>query len=122
MNPNNLSPSIRKKVTEAILALNKIKKSEEGKYFESNKELEEFLYSYYEDVKTEIECGFNDFLEMCLLENKYGFVSGYIAGGLICQDSSDIEIDIEAVNEQKKANKFWQKFNLANYKFNIFKK
>ena len=96
MNPNHLTPNVRKQVVEAIKELRIIKKEPNslfqrtGHAFETEEEIEKFFRQYYEKCKDEIENKYGAFLELITLEDKYGFVGGYLGGANLNTDGDTI--------------------------------
>lgn len=100
MNPKHISNKlIREQVILAIKELIRIKKepnslfSKTGRAFENEHDFKKFFEVFYEKIKNEIENDFNSFLNLCVLEDKYGLASSYLGGGTLSKEgNTTIEI------------------------------
>ena len=98
MNPKHLTPNVREQVALAIQKLREIKNDEgsnfkkTGRAFESEKEVREFFDVFYQKIKDEVDNSPASFLELCVLEDKYGFVSGYMGGGTLGPEGGTVTI------------------------------
>lgn len=80
MKAEHLTPNVRKQVVSAIKDFNKQKKSIGDQFCRTEEEMNQFFNPYFEKVKDEIENNFSAFMELCVLEQQYGFVRGYMGG------------------------------------------
>ncbi len=86
MNPKHLTYNVRKQAANAVNGLNLIKKAENsnfkknGRAFENEDDFKQYFNSFYEPIKEEVDNSSNAFLELCSLEDQYGFCSSYIGG------------------------------------------
>lgn len=96
MNPNHLTPNVREQVVEAIKKLREIKKAENshfsktGQAFPTLDELKNFFYQFYEKVKDEVDNDFDAFGDLCLIEDKYSAIGGYLGGGTLSADEETV--------------------------------
>lgn len=96
MNPNHLTPNVRKQVVEAIEKLREIKKAENshfsktGQAFPTLDELKSFFYQFYEKVKDEVDNDFDAFGDLCLIEDKYGAIAGCLGGATLDSDKETV--------------------------------
>ncbi len=96
MNPNHLTPNVRRQVVETIEKLCEIKKAENsnfkktGRAFETEEEFTNFFKQYYEKIKNEVDNEFGAFMELCSLEDRHGFVGAYLGGADINPDGDTI--------------------------------
>lgn len=98
MNPNHLTPNVRKQVVEAVVALKQMMREKNAKggekVFNDDKEVADFFTPFYEKVKADLDNSFEAFMELLVLEHKYGFVSGYM-GGANLSPNEDTIIEIK---------------------------
>lgn len=87
MKPEYLTKSVRVQVVEAVKAYRKRQsekiKPEGGKTFDTPEDMEIFFKPYYEKVAAEVDNQLGIFMELCVLEVQYGFVSGYLGGATL---------------------------------------
>ncbi len=99
MNPNHLTPNVRKQVVLAVEAQREMMREKNAKgiqkAFEGKEEVDKFFNPFYEKVKDEVDNNFGEFMDLCILEFKHGFVGGFLGGAVMNEGDESITINIK---------------------------
>lgn len=92
MNPNHLTPEVRKQVVQAEKSYRLLQKEKReagiSNLWDTEQESKDWMNTFYQPVENILKL--EEFSELLLLEVKYGFVSGYLGGATLNPDGDTV--------------------------------